>query len=83
MRGVIVSFRRGRKTQYKRQMIIKIGGEASSYIGKSVVWTSPGKKKKEIKGTISALHGHNGNVRVVFERGLPGESIGTEVNIVK
>jgi len=55
--------------------------KAQSYIGKTAVWTAPGKNKTQIKGKISSTHGNKGALRVVFERGLPGQSLGSEVKI--
>lgn len=67
-------------------MIVVVPGiddreKSKSYLGKSAVWSAPGKKKTEIKGKISSSHGNKGALRVVFERGLPGQSLGTEVKI--
>lgn len=85
MEGIIVNFRRGVKRTYNRQMIIEIKGvdkkKASSLVGKKAVWVSPGKNKKEIVGVVNAVHGGKGAVRVVFERGLPGQAVGTKVKI--
>ncbi|MCD6404112.1 MAG: 50S ribosomal protein L35ae [Nanoarchaeota archaeon] len=84
MKALILSYRRGRHTQNTRQMLIKVEGldveGASKLIGKEVVWRSKG--GKEIKGKISSLHGRKGVLRVIFERGLPGQAIGTEVEIL-
>lgn len=55
--------------------------KAQSYIGKTAVWSAPGKKKTTIKGKISCAHGNKGALRVIFERGLPGQSLGQEVKI--
>lgn len=82
MEGVIASFRRGVRTQKKYQMIIRVKGidnkeKAKSLIDKSVLWKSSG--GKEIKGIVSNIHGSKGYVRVQFERGLPGQSLGTKV----
>ena len=84
MKGVIVNYRRGRHTQNPHQMIIKVEGvesreEAQKLVGKSVVWKTPG--GKEIVGRITAVHGNKGAVRARFERGLPGQALGTEVEI--
>ena len=86
MDGQILHFRRGRKTQYKHQMLVVPNGVsdkegAYKLVGKKVVWTSPGKHKKEINGVISNTHGNKGVVRVQFEKGLPGQSLGTKVKI--
>lgn len=84
MEGRVVSFRRGRRTQKKYQMIVKISGienkdKAKTFVNKKVVWKSPG--GKEIKGVITNIHGNAGGLRVQFERGLPGQSIGTKVSL--
>lgn len=55
--------------------------KAKALVGKKVVWTSPGKEKKQITGKVSAAHGNKGAVRAIFERGLPGQSLGQEANI--
>lgn len=86
MEGQITSYRRGVRTQKKYQMIVRVEGvndkkSATSMIGKSVVWTSTGKAKKEIKGTITNIHGNKGGLRVQFETGLPGQSLATKVKI--
>jgi len=67
-------------------MIILVDGvdnreKAAKLIGKSVTWIAPGKEKKEFKGKISAAHGNKGALRVLFEKGMPGQSVGNKVNI--
>ncbi len=84
-RGVIVNYRMGRHTQDPRQCIIEFQGinsksEAAQLIGKEVVWRHP-KTGKEIRGKIVDTHGNNGAVRARFERGLPGQALGTEVEL--
>lgn len=84
MEGRITSFRRGVRTQKKYQMIIKINDvndkeKAKSMLNKNIVWKSP--SGKEIKGTVTNVHGNNGKLRVQFEKGLPGQSVGTNVSI--
>ena len=86
MKARIIQFRRGRKTQKPRHFLIEIEGlksreEASKYVGKEATWTSPGKHAKKIKGKISSAHGNKGVVRAIFERGLPGQAIGSEVEL--
>lgn len=51
------------------------------FVGKEVFWTSPGKNKKIISGKIVSPHGNKGVLRAIFEKGLPGQAIGTEVEI--
>ena len=84
MKGIIVSFRRGRHTQTDNQMVINVEGrdnkeKASGLVGKTVIWKTPA--GKEIKGKVSNAHGNKGGIRVLFERGMPGQSLGNKVNI--
>ena len=86
MEGIIINFRGGRHTKYNSQMIVQVENlnkdKAQALIGKNVIWTSPGKNKKEIKGEIKRLHGNKGALRVKFEQGMPGQSIGQKVKIL-
>lgn len=82
--GKVVQFRRGRHTVKEKHMLIEIENinskeEAEKQIGKSVEWKSPA--GKIIKGKVSGAHGNNGVVRVIFEKGLPGQSVGTNVEV--
>jgi large subunit ribosomal protein L35Ae len=80
----VIQFRRGRKTFKPRHFLIEVEGcdnqeKAKKYIGKNVEWHSPGKDKLIIRGKVHAAHGCKGVIRAVFEKGLPGQAIGTEV----
>jgi ribosomal protein L35AE/L33A len=84
MEGIIVNFRKGRHTQYGNQMVISIPSitkkeKASTLIGKKVVWTNS--TGNSIVGKISAAHGNKGAVRSIFEKGMPGQSVGSKVKI--
>ncbi len=84
--GKIIQFRRGRKTFKPKHFLIEIPGidsreKATEFVGKTTEWTSTGKNAKVIKGKISSAHGGNGVVRAIFERGLPGQAIGTDVEV--
>lgn len=85
MKGIVIQFRRGRKTYHPRHFLIDVNAnsreEAAKFVGKEVIWTSPGKDKKQIKGKIASPHGNKGVVRAIFEKGLPGQSVATEVEI--
>jgi large subunit ribosomal protein L35Ae len=85
MKGVIANFRTGRHRQTNNQMIILVSGvdtreKAVKLVGKHALWKSPA--NKEIKGEIRSAHGGNGAIRVLFEKGMPGQSIGQKVEIV-
>ena len=84
MKGTIVNFRLSRHVQKTNHMIIKIDGisnreKAKTLVGKEVIWTSPA--KKEIKGKVASAHGNKGNIRAIFEKGMPGQSLATKVEI--
>lgn len=85
MEGIIVNYRRGRKTQTTNQMVVIIPdvdkAKATELVGKTAVYVCEGKNKKEIKGTVSAVHGNKGAVRVHFETGMPGQAIGGKISI--
>ena len=78
MKGVITSYKRGRRTQTCNQMIVLPESPGKDLIGKKVVFKT---KTKEIIGKITAMHGKNGAVRVLFEKGMPGQSLLKEVSI--
>jgi len=84
MKGVIVNFRTARHHQYDNQMIVRVDSldsrdKASKLVGKKVVWMTP--TKKEITGEVRSAHGNKGALRVLFEKGMPGQSVGQEVKI--
>lgn len=84
MNGIIANYRQGVHTQYPKQMIIVVDGvnnkeDASKLIGKTATWKSP--SGKEISGSIKKEHGNKGAVRVIFEKGLPGQAIGSPIEI--
>lgn len=86
MKAVIVNFKCGRHTTVGNQMIVKVDGvesreKAVKLVGKTIVYACPGKTKKEIKGLVRSAHGNSGAVRVLFEKGMPGQAIGKEVKI--
>lgn len=81
MKGTVIQFRRGRHVIHERHFLLDFGlkkkEEAKKLAGRQVEWKSPA--GKIIKGKISDSHGNSGLVRAIFEKGLPGQSIGTEV----
>jgi large subunit ribosomal protein L35Ae len=84
MEAKILNFRGGLHTKYDNQMILEIKGvdnkdKTQKIIGKTITWTSP--SGKHINGKISNAHGNKGIVRAIFERGMPGQAIGTKVEV--
>ena len=85
MDGLIVNFRQGKTTVSGNHMIIKVENtdtkeKAVKLVGKVVEWTSPA--GRITKGTVAAAHGCNGAIRVIFEKGMPGQSVGKKVKIL-
>lgn len=83
MKGVIVNYKGGKHTQVTNQMIIAISEvttreEAEKLVGKKVVYNTG---KKDMSGEVRAAHGNSGAIRVLFETGMPGQSIGKTVEI--
>ncbi len=53
--------------------------QASQLIGRKVAWKSG---KNKIIGKIVDTHGNKGLVRAKFRKGLPGQALGTTVELV-
>ena len=84
--GKVIQFRQGRKTQKARHYLVEVEGidsreKAGKFKGKEVFWKSPGKEPKVIAGKVASAHGNKGVLRCIFEKGLPGQAIGTDVEV--
>ena len=85
MKGVIVNYRSSPHCQTDSHMVILPSGASTRkksevLVGKAVEFTTQTGKK--IMGKIAAVHVNKGAVRVIFEKGMPGQSLGKEVKIV-
>ncbi len=85
MDGIVRNFRRAKYRTSNTHMLIEVEGvtskeKAAKLVGKKVVWTSPA--KSEISGKVASPHGAKGIVRVIFEKGLPGQALQTKVKII-
>jgi large subunit ribosomal protein L35Ae len=87
MEGAISNYKQGRHTIHQKHCILVFPGiqtkkAANSLIGRIVVWKSS--TGKELKGIITRAHGNNGAVRAHFKKaGVPGQALGTKVQIIK
>ncbi len=52
--------------------------KAGQLIGRKVIWKG---EKTRFVGKIVGFHGKNGAVRVKFKKGVPGQAIGTMVEL--
>jgi large subunit ribosomal protein L35Ae len=82
--GIIISYARGPKTQKPKECIlsfpnIESSSEATHIIGRKVAWPI---RKHKTRGKIIAFHGKNGLVRARFKKGVPGQALGSPVEIV-
>lgn len=80
----VIQFRRGKRTIHEKHFLIEIEGsksreDAEKFVGKNVEWKSPA--GKIIKGKIASAHGNKGVVRAIFEKGLPGQAVATNVEV--
>lgn len=84
MEGIILNYRRSRHVQHNNQMIVRFENvntreEAKKLVGKKVVFKT--ETGKEIHGIITSPHGNSGAVRVLFEKGMPGQAIAQKVYV--
>ncbi len=83
MKGIVVQFRRSRHRIHERHYLLDLGcatrEDAKKLVGKEVTWKSTA--GKAIHGKISDAHGNKGLVRAIFETGLPGQAVTTDVEV--
>ena len=82
--GRITNYRLGNSMQYPHECLIQFNHEdlvsrAGELIGQEVFWKS---KNKEFIGKIAGFHGKNDVLKVNFKKGVPGQAIGTLVNLI-
>ncbi len=82
--GRITNYRIGIKSQTPKECLIQFDGVTSSglagqLVGRKVTWA--GKNSLHI-GKVVGPHGGNGMVKVRFHRGVPGQAIGTIVEML-
>jgi ribosomal protein L35AE/L33A len=77
--GRIINYRIGIRTQSSKECLIQFEqASAAKLIGKRVLWKQG---KNVMAGKIVGLHGRNGVVRAKFVHGVPGQAIGTVVEL--
>jgi large subunit ribosomal protein L35Ae len=82
--GRIMNYRIGIRTQRSREILIQFTdvvstAQAEHLIGQKVIWKGENKK---LVGKITSFHGKNGTVRAKFKKGVPGQALGTTVELV-
>jgi large subunit ribosomal protein L35Ae len=79
-----MNYRIGIRTQMSHECLVQFSDIVSSalaghLIGRKVVWKG---EKKQFVGRIVGFHGKNGAVRVKFRKGIPGQALGTIVELI-
>jgi large subunit ribosomal protein L35Ae len=82
--GTIINYRRSTKTRASRECLIQFDhatsiSEASQLIGRKVVWKNGTNK---FIGKIVGLHGKKGLIRARFRKMVPGQALGTSVELI-
>ena len=83
--GTIVNYRIGIGTQNPKECLIqfahvKSASLADQLIRRKVVWKQGDSK---FIGKIAGSHGKKGVVKVKFQKGVPGQALGTTVELVE
>lgn len=82
--GRITNYRIGIRTQQSKECLIEFlginAGKAGQLVGKKVTWSNG---KTKLAGKIMGIHGRKGIVRARFKRPVPGQAIGTPIELVE
>ena len=84
VQGTIVNYHVGIRTQMSKECLIQFAytdsvSETGKLIGRKVIWKNGNSK---IVGKIVGLHGKKGLARARFRKGVPGQALGTNVEVV-
>jgi len=82
--GTIVNYRIGIRTQNPKECLIQFAhvkstSLAGQLINRKVVWKQG---NRNFIGKIAGSHGKNGVVKVKFQKAVPGQALGTKVELV-
>jgi large subunit ribosomal protein L35Ae len=80
-----MNYRTGIRTQAPRECLIQFTNiesqkQAGKLIGQKVLWENG---KSTHLGKIVGFHGKNGVVRARFKKGVPGQAIGSIVELIR
>lgn len=81
--GRITNYRIGIKSQQSKECLITFDNmeftSTGKLVGKKVIWMNG---KNKFIGKIVSLHGRKGTVRAKFMHPVPGQAIGTIVELI-
>jgi large subunit ribosomal protein L35Ae len=83
--GIIVNYHVGIGTQNPKECLIQFAhinsvSLAGQLVNRKVVWKQGNTK---LVGKISGLHGKKGVVKAKFPKGVPGQALGTTVELLE
>jgi large subunit ribosomal protein L35Ae len=83
--GTILNYRIGIRTQNPKECLIQFehvtsASLAGQLVTKKVIWKQG---ESKFMGKIVGYHGKKGVVKVKFQRALPGQALGTKVELVQ
>jgi large subunit ribosomal protein L35Ae len=83
--GIIVNYRVGIGTQNPKECLIQFAhinsvSLAGQLVNRKVVWKQGNTK---LVGKIAGLHGKKGVVKAKFQKGVPGQALGTTVELLE
>ncbi len=84
MKGTIVNYHIGIRTQASKEYLIDFSrasppAQIGRLIGRKLVWKTG---KKTLFGKVISFHGKRNLIVARFRKGLPGQALGTTVEIV-
>jgi large subunit ribosomal protein L35Ae len=79
-----MNYRIGIRTQMSHECLVQFtdvvsAAQAGRLVGRKVMWKG---ENKNFIGKIVGFHGKTGVVRVKFKKGVPGQALGTSVELV-
>jgi large subunit ribosomal protein L35Ae len=83
--AIFVNYRQGMFRQSTSNVLVRIpemstASSASKYIGRKVIWQSQTGKK--LIGKIISTHGQGGVLLARFRKGLPGQALGSRLEVL-
>ena len=86
MKARVLRYRGGVRTRKTNQLLLSVNDvgsrkSASALIGRKVCWNSP--SGKPLVGKVVSAHGNSGVVRARFSKGVPGQLLGKDIELLE
>ncbi|MBN1646179.1 50S ribosomal protein L35ae [Candidatus Woesearchaeota archaeon] len=86
MEFIIAHYAQNRHTTHGNSMIavnstVKTRADAEKAVGRKAMfsYTDRQNNQKTITGKVASAHGNKGAIRILFEKGMPGQAIGKKI----